>query len=132
MAIYKLTLANAVRSKSRSANRDRADPPDHASPSWLRKRVAGAICTPSLYNLVMISITVEQAARRLGTLVGAALAGDDVVLDFNGRSVRLVPVPPVETPVGQPEFGSARGQIWMADDFDAPLDDFREYMEPAE
>ncbi|HEX8671395.1 MAG TPA: DUF433 domain-containing protein [Longimicrobium sp.] len=25
-------------------------------------------------------------------------------------------------------FGSARGQIRMAEDFDAPLDDFKEYM----
>jgi len=26
-------------------------------------------------------------------------------------------------------FGLLKGQIHMADDFDAPLDDFREYME---
>jgi hypothetical protein len=29
----------------------------------------------------------------------------------------------------QPVFGSAKGMIRMADDFDAPIDDFREYME---
>ena len=27
------------------------------------------------------------------------------------------------------EYGSMSGKIWMADDFDAPLDDFKEYME---
>ena len=27
-----------------------------------------------------------------------------------------------------PKAGSAQGKIWMADDFDAPLDDFKEYM----
>ena len=27
-----------------------------------------------------------------------------------------------------PQFGSAKGKIKMADDFDAPLDDFKEYM----
>ena len=26
------------------------------------------------------------------------------------------------------EPGSARGQVWMADDFDAPLDDFKDYQ----
>jgi len=26
-------------------------------------------------------------------------------------------------------FGCLKGKIWMADNFDAPLDDFREYME---
>jgi len=27
------------------------------------------------------------------------------------------------------EYGSMSGNVWMADDFDAPLDDFKEYME---
>ncbi len=29
-------------------------------------------------------------------------------------------------PLRQP--GSAKGQIWIADDFDAPLEDFRDYQ----
>ena len=33
--------------------------------------------------------------------------------------------PPKKTP--QP--GCMKGKIWMADDFDAPLEDFKEYME---
>jgi len=28
-----------------------------------------------------------------------------------------------------PKPGCMRGKIWMADDFDAPLEDFKEYME---
>ena len=35
----------------------------------------------------------------------------------NGAAVR----PPFK-------YGSMSGKIWMADDFDAPLDDFKEYM----
>ncbi len=27
-----------------------------------------------------------------------------------------------------PKFGSAKGKIRLSDDFDAPLDDFKEYM----
>jgi hypothetical protein len=27
-----------------------------------------------------------------------------------------------------PKFGSAKGKIKMSDDFDAPIDDFKEYM----
>lgn len=27
------------------------------------------------------------------------------------------------------EYGSMAGKIWMSDDFDEPLDDFKEYME---
>ena len=29
----------------------------------------------------------------------------------------------------RPVFGSGRGQMWIADDFDAPLEELREYME---
>ena len=29
---------------------------------------------------------------------------------------------------GKAKFGSAKVKIWMADDFDAPLDAFKEYM----
>ena len=25
-------------------------------------------------------------------------------------------------------YGAAKGKVWMADDFDQPLDDFAEYM----
>jgi len=32
-----------------------------------------------------------------------------------------------ETPKGR-EFGCAKGQFWMADDFDEPLEDFKDYM----
>jgi len=27
-----------------------------------------------------------------------------------------------------PKFGCMKGKIWMSDDFDEPLDDFKEYM----
>lgn len=72
----------------------------------------------------MATITLDAAAARLGDLVDAALRGEDVILDGNGRgSVRLVPVRP---PAARPRFGSAKGLMTMADGFDAPLDDFRE------
>ncbi|MBI5215200.1 MAG: DUF2281 domain-containing protein [Ignavibacteriae bacterium] len=32
-------------------------------------------------------------------------------------------------PFEGPKFGCAKGQIMMSDDFDAPLEDFKEYME---
>ena len=75
----------------------------------------------------MPQVTIEQASQRLPDLLKASLAGEDVVIFENDRAIaRLVPVEPA---TGQPRFGSAKGKIQMADDFDAPLDDFREYME---
>jgi hypothetical protein len=29
----------------------------------------------------------------------------------------------------RPQYGCLSGKIWLAPDFDAPLDDFKEYME---
>jgi len=40
----------------------------------------------------MTNVSLEQAASQLDQLVDAALAGHDVVLNRNGRGVRLVPV----------------------------------------
>jgi len=34
----------------------------------------------------------------------------------------------VEQPQGRRGFGIAKGQFRIADDFDAPLDDFKDYM----
>ena len=34
-----------------------------------------------------------------------------------------------DPPAKKPNPGCMRGKIWMADDFDAPLEDFIEYME---
>lgn len=41
-------------------------------------------------------------------------------------TVRIFAHPPIEN---RPQFGSARGLIIISDDFDAPLEDFAEYME---
>ena len=88
-------------------------------------RLDGSRSTP--YNSTMTQLTIEQANGRWGDLVDAAIRGEDVVvIDGAKGAVRLVPV---KQPVNHPRFGSAKGLITMADDFDAPLEDFREYME---
>ena len=47
-----------------------------------------------------------------------------------GASPKKRAAAPDKTAVRPPfEFGSMAGKVWMADDFDAPLDDFKEYME---
>jgi antitoxin (DNA-binding transcriptional repressor) of toxin-antitoxin stability system len=43
-----------------------------------------------------------------------------------GTVVDLVPVR--QSDKARPTFGSARGRVQMAPDFDAPLDDFADYM----
>lgn len=35
---------------------------------------------------------------------------------------------PAKPPTSERVFGNLEGQVWMADDFDDPLEDFKEYM----
>jgi antitoxin (DNA-binding transcriptional repressor) of toxin-antitoxin stability system len=105
----------------------RVQPVVHHFDGYRTKRWAGVGNFFRGYNVGMKEVTVEQATGMLGDLVDAAIGGEDVLLVHNGHgTVRLVPVPPSE---GRPQFGSAKGMITMSDDFDAPLEDFREYME---
>ena len=75
----------------------------------------------------MQQVSLDEAKTRLQDLVDAALRGETVSIAPNDEeAVQLVPT--VRRPRRR-KAGSARGQIWMADDFDAPLDEFKEYME---
>jgi antitoxin (DNA-binding transcriptional repressor) of toxin-antitoxin stability system len=79
----------------------------------------------------MITTTVKLAETQFKELIAAALRGEDVLItadDENGTAVRITRVAPrdeLEEP--RPRFGSAKGRIWIADDFDEPLDEFDEY-----
>jgi hypothetical protein len=43
--------------------------------------------------------------------------------------ILVIPLDFIEQPEKKPRVpGSMKGKMWMADDFDAPLDDFKEYM----
>lgn len=72
----------------------------------------------------MQQVPLDEAQTRLRDLVDAALRGETVSIALDDQqAVQLVPVTR-ERRAGQ--FGSAKGQIWMAEDFDAPLEDFKE------
>jgi prevent-host-death family protein len=70
----------------------------------------------------MTQLDIPTAAVRLADLVARAVAGEDVVIaDAAGRPVaRLVPV--ADNP-RRSVHGMYEGQIWMSDDFTAPLTD---------
>ena len=74
----------------------------------------------------MHSVTFEEAQQLLPALVEEAIRGGEVVILRGGEPV--VKLVPVKSPCRRPQFGSAKGLITMSDDFDAPLDDFAEYM----
>jgi len=74
----------------------------------------------------MHQINVEEAKSSLPELIDAAINGEEVVIAKDAEHVvRLVPVSRAKP---RPQFGSAKGLILIADDFDEPLEDFAEYM----
>jgi len=72
-------------------------------------------------------VNIHEAKTQLSRLIQAVLAGEEVVISKRNQPVaRLVPLEKkqISRPLG---WGGAKG-MWMADDFDAPLDDLAEYM----
>jgi len=73
----------------------------------------------------MHRVSLPEAQQRLAELIAEATQGEAVIIiQDEGPAVQLVPVAPSQP---RPRFGSAKGKIKMADDFDAPLEDFDEY-----
>jgi antitoxin (DNA-binding transcriptional repressor) of toxin-antitoxin stability system len=74
----------------------------------------------------MRKISVRDAGKQLRQLIDEADRGEEVVITRgDGASFKLVPL---SKQTSGPTFGSARGEIWMSEDFDAPLSDFDDYM----
>lgn len=68
----------------------------------------------------MIEVEVEVAKEQLAGLIARVGSGEIVVLLQDG-------VPVAELGRVRRTFGSARGKIWMSDDFDDPLPDMKPY-----
>jgi len=75
----------------------------------------------------MQTATIEDVQARLPEILEKLAPGQEVVITRDGKPVaKLVPEPPRGVPVP----GRGKGMVlYMAPDFDAPLDDFKEYME---
>lgn len=80
---------------------------------------------------MMASITIEEARANLDDLIHRLLPGEEVVITENDRPVaKLVAAmsPPESRKV--PRLGTQRGSVlYIAPDFDEPLEEFKEYME---
>ena len=74
-----------------------------------------------------MQISLTEASAELVHLVEAALKGEEVIITRDNKPVAKLAA--VSSTKPRPKFGSARGLITISDDFDEPLEDFREYME---
>ena len=72
------------------------------------------------------AIDLKRAKDQLPGLIEQAAQDGEVILTQDGEPVaKIIPIARAQRPR---QFGSARGQIHMAEDFDAPLEDFNDYM----
>ena len=71
-------------------------------------------------------IELAQAETQLAQLIKEVSSGAEIVITSNGQSVARL-VPPLDAAPDRVP-GSAKGLFVVPDDFDAPLEDFREYL----
>lgn len=74
----------------------------------------------------MQSTNIHSAKTNLSKLIDAALNGEKVIIAKN--NVPVVQIVPLKKAGSGRTFGSAKGCVTMHKDFDAPLEDFDEYM----
>lgn len=73
-------------------------------------------------------VNVHQAKTHLSQLLQEVEAGEEVVIARSGVPIaRLVPWRHPQAAIAPP--GAMRGQITLAEDFDAPLDDLFEALQ---
>ncbi len=74
----------------------------------------------------MPNIDIKNAENCLPDLIRQTIGGDEIIITQNGQPVvKLVAV--AKRPKKR-QFGSAKGLIKMAEDFDETPEEFRDYM----
>lgn len=74
----------------------------------------------------MLNIDINQAQKNFPELIKKTIKNGEVIITQEGKPiVKLVPLKKVQK---ERKFGTARGLIKISDDFDKPIDDFKEYM----
>ena len=74
----------------------------------------------------MSQVMLEDSDSQVAGWVEQALTGEEVIILRDSKPIaKIVPLPEEQR---VSHFGNARGElIFMADDFDAPLEDFKDY-----
>ena len=72
----------------------------------------------------MTQLDITQAKADISKLLDLAIKGEEIVITQDNKPVAKIS--PIKRPLKR---GSAKGKVWMSDDFDEPLEDFKAYME---
>ncbi len=75
----------------------------------------------------MQTVALEKAQATLADLVKQVAGGEEFTITQNGQPKAKLSAVSLRKHE-QAHAGSLTGKIWLSPDFDAPLDDFKEYM----
>ena len=77
----------------------------------------------------MPSVTLEEAQTKLPELIDQLQPGEELFITRDQKPIAKL-TGTTGPPTPQRQLGTMKGSVlYMAPDFDAPLDDFEEYME---
>jgi prevent-host-death family protein len=75
----------------------------------------------------MKTIDITQALPQISELIEKAVGGEEIIITKNNQPlVKLLSLQPI--PQRPPLFGTDQALISITDDFDEPLEDFKDYM----
>ena len=75
----------------------------------------------------MLQVNVHEAKTNLSKLIQKVVDGEEVVIARGNQPIIKLVL--IENLKPQRRLGTAKGKIKIADDFDEPLEDFKEYMQ---
>jgi hypothetical protein len=96
--------------------------------SVVRSFLEDVLAPPAKEQVVSRTLPLSAAQPRLTEIVAGMVPGDQLVLTADGEPVAILTRPPRTSWPCQPGTAKERS-FWMAPDFNAPLEDFAEYME---
>jgi prevent-host-death family protein len=74
----------------------------------------------------MLQVNIHQAKTNLSKLIQKVIEGEEVIIAKGNTPIaKLILIDKIRP---KRRLGTAKGKIKMSDDFDAPLEDFKEYM----
>jgi antitoxin (DNA-binding transcriptional repressor) of toxin-antitoxin stability system len=77
---------------------------------------------------IMPTVTIEEAQAKLLELIDGLLDGEELVITEKNQPIAKLSHSPRTSWPCQPGKSKEKSH-WMAEDFDAPLEDFKEYIE---
>jgi antitoxin (DNA-binding transcriptional repressor) of toxin-antitoxin stability system len=77
----------------------------------------------------MSTVTLEEAQAQLPQLIVKLQPGEEIIIMSGNQPVARL-IGETKTKKGPRQLGTLKGTVlYMAPDFDVPLEDFKEYME---